>query len=269
MQAAYENPTTDIYCRDTRYVSKTLGYRPHLHYGIELAFLWNGHTHVTIDSMEYDVFGGDAVISFPNQIHTFRTIEREQYILLKLNPDLFPELTHVLTSTIPASSVIRNAAKDEELTALIQKISDVYYGNMSYRESILRGYLLAFLGILLQKIDLVDVQSADYHVVGAIMHYCSKNFNQDLSLAVLEKDLHLSRYYISHIMNSKLKIGFNDYVNSLRVSAACTLLEKEALNVTEISERVGFNTLRTFNRAFIKQMGCTPSEYRQKKKQNQ
>ena len=32
--------------------------------------------------------------------------------------------------------------------------------------------------------------------------------------------------------------------------------------MTEISDRVGFNTLRTFNRAFIKQMNVPPSDYR-------
>ena len=35
-------------------------------------------------------------------------------------------------------------------------------------------------------------------------------------------------------------------------------------SVTEISEMVGFNTLRTFNRAFMKHMGCAPSEYRKR-----
>ena len=33
-------------------------------------------------------------------------------------------------------------------------------------------------------------------------------------------------------------------------------------SVTEIAYAVGFGTLRTFNRAFIKQLGCSPSEYR-------
>ena len=35
--------------------------------------------------------------------------------------------------------------------------------------------------------------------------------------------------------------------------------------MTEISEAVGFNTLRTFNRSFQKQLGMTPSDYRAKK----
>ena len=64
------------------------------------------------------------------------------------------------------------------------------------------------------------------------------------------------------MMSAKLRMGFNDYINSLRVSNACKLLRKTDLSITEISERVGFNTLRTFNRAFSKQMGMTPREYR-------
>ena len=66
-------------------------------------------------------------------------------------------------------------------------------------------------------------------------------------------------------MSNKLHIGFNDYINSLRVSNACKHLLKTDLSITEISEIVGFNTLRTFNRAFVKQMGITPSDYRTKK----
>lgn len=266
MQASYENPTTDIYCRDTMHSSNTLGYRPHLHYEIEFAVLWRGHTHITIDSKEYDVYSGDAFISFPNQIHTFQTIKREQYVLLKINPDLFPELSHVLTSTLPVSNVIRGIDQDEEAVRLICKISETYYKNTPYKNSILRGYLLAFLGLLLQKMELMDIQSGDYHVIGTIMNYCSTHYDKDLSLGVLERELHLNRYYISHIMNNKLRIGFNDYVNSLRISAACKLLEQDSMSITEISERVGFNTLRTFNRAFVKQMNCTPSDYRKKKK---
>ena len=266
MQASYENPTQAFYCRDTDHATKTLGFRPHLHYEIELAVVWSGHTKVSIDSLEYDVYGGDIVISFPNQIHAFQTMERESYILLKFNPDLMPDLLRLLTSTIPVSNVLKGGAKDEELAQLIRKISHVYYGDELYKEPILHGYLLAFFGKLLQKLELRDVQSGDYRAVGMILNYCNSNFDKELSLSVLEKELHLNKYYISHIMSNKLNIGFNDYINSIRISNACKLLVKSDLTVTEICEAVGFNTLRTFNRAFSKQMECTPSEYRRKKR---
>ena len=63
-------------------------------------------------------------------------------------------------------------------------------------------------------------------------------------------------------MNQKLGMGFNDYVNSIRISNACRLLTESDMPIGEISETVGFNTVRTFNRAFVKHMGMSPREYR-------
>lgn len=266
MQAIYENRMQELYCRDSKYDGGTLGYRSHLHFQIELALVFDGHTKITVDTTEYDVHGGDAFVVFPNQVHTFETVQREKYILLKINPELIPELMPQLTSSVPKKSIISGAANDRELCSLIEAISEAYRGDEPFKEPLLRGYLLVFFSRLLQKLELTDIQASDYHVVGSIMNYCNKNYQKPLSLSTLAKDLHLNKYYISHIMSSKLNIGFNDYINSLRVSGACKMLVKTDSTITEISEAVGFNTLRTFNRAFSKQMGCTPSQYRQKKK---
>ena len=266
MQAIYENRAQELYCRDSRFDGGTLGYRSHLHFQIELALIFEGHTRIAVDTSEYDAFGGDAFIVFPNQIHSFQTVERENCILLKVNPELIPELIPQFTSFVPKSNLLQGAATDPELRALAEKISEEYHNDRPFKEVTLRGYLLVFFSRLLQLLELCDAQSGDYHVVGSIMNYCNENYQKPLSLSIIAHDLHLNKYYISHIMSSKLNIGFNDYINSLRVSGACKMLVKTDSTITEISEAVGFNTLRTFNRAFSKQMGCTPSQYRKKKK---
>jgi len=268
MQAIYEKRNEDFYCRSCPdHATNSMGYRSHLHYQIELALLFDGHTQATVDSTAYDIYGGDMIVIFPNQIHDFRTVAKERYILLKVTPDLMPELLGQFIGKLPASNVLRGVSDDPLLSGLMHSIADTYYGDNPLKDAILRGYLLAFFGHLLQKMELRDVQTADVHVVGTIMNYCSANFDQPLSLGLLEKELHLNKYYISHIMSDKLHISFNDYINSLRISGACKHLINTSLTITEISEIVGFNTLRTFNRAFMKQMNCTPSEYRKRKKQ--
>ena len=266
MEAIYENANHEFYCRDTSKSGGALGCRSHLHYQIELAFLFEGHTLITVDSSEYEIRGGDAFIVFPNQIHTYVTLERENYILLIINPELVPELLPLFTSSLPRSNILNGVANDQYLSALLREISEIYYGNEPFKENILKGYSLVFLSKLLQKTELANAQLGDYHVIGSIMNYCSENYDKPLSLNILAHNLHLNKYYISHIMSNKLGIGFNDYINSLRVSAACKMLVNTDKTVTEISEAVGFNTLRTFNRAFSKHMDCTPSKYRQKKK---
>ena len=265
MNPFYQNNTYDLYCRDSRYKSKSLAFTSHLHYHIELALLKKGRTRVTVDSNVYNVEAGDIIIVFPNQIHRFETLEKEDFILMIVNPDIVSEFTKQFTASIPESNLIKGGALDDDLSGLAQKISDSYYGDELYKDAILRGYLLSFFGKLLQMMTVRDTQAKEYNVLGAILNYCINNSDKPLSLDILEKDLHISKYYISHIMSNKLRMGFNDYINSLRVSNACKYLKKSSRSITEISDLVGFNTLRTFNRAFVKQMGMTPSEYRTKK----
>lgn len=265
MKPFYENKREDFYCRDSKHSEKTLGYTSHLHYHLELALVSAGRTRATVDSTVYYVEAGDLIIVYPNQIHTFETLERETCILMIVNPDILSEFGKHFTSSVPVSNLIKGAALDSELSALAQKIADVYYGDEQFKDTILRGYLLAFFGKLLQRIEVKDIQTKEYNVLGSILNYCSNNSDMPLSLDLLERELHISKYYISHMMSSKLNMGFNDYVNSLRVSNACKYLRKTDKSITEISNIVGFNTLRTFNRAFRKQLGITPSEYRTKK----
>ncbi|MBR6765080.1 MAG: helix-turn-helix transcriptional regulator [Clostridia bacterium] len=62
-------------------------------------------------------------------------------------------------------------------------------------------------------------------------------------------------------MNTTLK----SYVNGLRLNEAKRLLKTTDKNVTDIAIEAGFNTIRSFNRAFFAEMGETPTEYRKNK----
>ena len=115
---------------------------------------------------------------------------------------------------------------------------------------------------MLEMMPTRSIKPDENQAMRAVVQYCSNNFTKDLSLSILEEELHLSKYYISHLLGDKLGIRFNDYVNSLRISEACRLLRTTSMSITEISDTSGFGTLRTFNRSFIKQLGTSPSEYR-------
>ena len=57
-------------------------------------------------------------------------------------------------------------------------------------------------------------------------------------------------------------ISFTDYINNLRLKDAVTLLEQSDLSVEEISEKIGFGTVRTFQRQFLAKHNLTPQNYR-------
>lgn len=55
---------------------------------------------------------------------------------------------------------------------------------------------------------------------------------------------------------------FPEYLNSLRLKDAITLLEDSDLTIEEVSEKVGFGTVRTFQRQFQSKYNMSPKEYR-------
>ena len=217
-----------------------------------------------IDSSEYTVEAGDILVAFPNQVHRFEMLEDEKYLLFIVHPDMMPELSAAISGLTPASAVVRREEGTQALLALLQQMRAVADGQSPFRDVTLKGLLLTFFGQLLERMPLTQPRAEDSTAIRDIVNYCATHFTGDLSLDELEDALHLSRYYISHLFSHKLKIRFNDYVNSLRVSEACRLLRDTPLSMTDIGSRVGFNTLRTFNRSFVKQMGQTPSEYRRR-----
>jgi len=52
-----------------------------------------------------------------------------------------------------------------------------------------------------------------------------------------------------------------NYINTLRIKEAKTLLRKNELSVTEISEKLGFSSIHYFCRIFKKATGNSPKEY--------
>ncbi len=264
MAPLYEKLKTDFYYRTDKNHRDKLGCHPHLHHHIEFVYMIEGHSVGYADSVAYQICPGDIFIAFPNQIHRFVTTEPEKYMLFIVGPDMIPEIASFIGSSLPETNLLKNADRFPNLVELLYKLAEVVYdeSDCRHRDIILRGYLLAFFGELLRRIPLTTLRSGETQALKAVVDYCSKNYTSPLSLAALEEKLHINRYYISHLFGNRLNIRFNDYINSLRVSQACRYLRQTDKSITVISELVGFGTLRTFNRAFVKHLKQTPSAYR-------
>lgn len=90
--------------------------------------------------------------------------------------------------------------------------------------------------------------------------YVDKNLNIDC----ICRRLNSNQKYISHIINEEFGQNFNQFINSYRVKKAMELLSEPTCKYTieAISEMAGFNSKSTFNAAFKKQTGITPSYFR-------
>ncbi|KAB2934069.1 MAG: helix-turn-helix transcriptional regulator [Leptonema illini] len=90
--------------------------------------------------------------------------------------------------------------------------------------------------------------------------------DEDLTLASLARELATTVDRLSYLLNVHMQQSFSDYVNRWRVQEACRLLEDEPeRTILSIGFAAGFNSRSSFHRAFLKETGLTPKEYRRRK----
>jgi len=85
--------------------------------------------------------------------------------------------------------------------------------------------------------------------------------NSELKLAAAANANNTSTHYLSQAINQELNMSFLELINQHRVEYAKKLLSNDSINILEIAYDSGFNSKSTFNRAFKKITGLTPSQF--------
>ncbi len=93
--------------------------------------------------------------------------------------------------------------------------------------------------------------------------YITENYDKDISLDDVSRHLNLSPYYFSKLFKSETGTTFVEYLTNLRMERAQELLKDESLSIKEICAAVGYADPNYFSRTFKKNVGVTPTVYRE------
>ena len=84
----------------------------------------------------------------------------------------------------------------------------------------------------------------------------------DLGVPFLCSEMYISRASLYNKLKALTGMGANNYISKIRIERAVVMLNTTDMNISEISDAVGFSTSRYFNKVFKEVMGCSPSQYK-------
>lgn len=99
--------------------------------------------------------------------------------------------------------------------------------------------------------------------IEALMREEALHRNPLLTLKDLSQRARAPEHRVSQVLNAQIGENFFDFINRWRVDEAMRLLTADTRKtILEVAFEVGFNARSTFYKAFEKNVGMTPSEYR-------
>ena len=109
----------------------------------------------------------------------------------------------------------------------------------------------------------ITINSLDEALVQKALQSVEKNMdNPQYGVEDLGNDIGLSRGHLYRKLQSITGQNPADFIRAIRLKRAAQLLRDSQLNVTEIADMAGFNTLKYFNKHFKETFGVTPTQYR-------
>jgi two-component system response regulator YesN len=93
-------------------------------------------------------------------------------------------------------------------------------------------------------------------------NYLESNYMRDMNITDVADHLDISYSYLSKIFRTRTGVTLTDYLNSIRIEKSKDYLANTFLTLLEISEKVGYNNVQSYQRFFKKYVNMTPGDYR-------
>ncbi len=95
-----------------------------------------------------------------------------------------------------------------------------------------------------------------------VCEFIEHHYSRNLTLDEIAQEAGVSKFHFSGIFKRQVGLAPYQYLIRVRMRAAAAFLDNPDLSVKEISSRCGYFDSTTFASAFVRHMGCNPSQYR-------
>lgn len=242
----------------------------HTHSFFHLIYGLSGHLRVEVDGQAYETERDTLVIAAPGRVHGVTSLDDSVTLDLKFtcSPMLAARLRRLPVCLSPV---------DRQASELIRSVLEEAVGQApGYNELIdLRMHELVIVlerglqgGQSLWQGRNYPIQAAENENIRAALEYIERNLERPLRVSDLARLCGYSTNYFRMFFKENMGIPPNCYINQRKISRAKELMLYSRLNVTQISELLGYQSIHYFSRLFKKLTGAAPTEYMGRVKHN-
>ena len=239
-------------------------YPAHMHDPVEIAIVRKGYVNMTVNGTTYAMEPNTVMMVFPGMIHSYDSVSEDvSGLFVGFAPNAVDEFKSRLITMWPVVPMVKICDCPPELEEAIEKLEE--YSGKEGTFPLMLAYIHLLTACLLTKLELRPSEEMNQgNFMYKVMYYIQQHSDENLTLDSVAKAMGVGRSHLSHLFSQKLKINFRRFLNTFRVEKACLLLQDTEMSVKEICYETGFESTRTFHRAFLEEQKMTPAEYRTK-----
>lgn len=233
----------------------------HWHDYLEFELILSGKAKHVYNNTVYEVASGSAYMMSYYDFHSLTALSDVELYSIHFTKDLLhPDLVRFFDF-----NRFRCHFDPEETRELVQKLRTLYKEaqNRSAFYKIIVQNILSELVILIMRKTATSIEHAAPLPVHQAVAYINEHFTANLTLRDLAERLSFSPNYLGQLFREQTGRTFNEYLNTVRLKYACSLLCSTSLTIKEIAYCSGYRSVEYFIYSFKNHMSVTPSHYRQ------
>ena len=248
----------------------------HAHPELELVFIKSGSGKRVIGDTINRFNPGDIVLvgsALPHRWISDNNDLPPSSIVAYFNKDAFSEGFYALKESQELANLLVKASRGLNITGFTRQVVGAKMERLAKKNGFKKIIgLMEILHIIStsKEIDYIThdnntSRSTDTRTdrLAEVYHYIAENFQKDISLHEIASIASLTEPAFCRLFKNRTSKSFVEYVNEIRISAACKDLQDTDLNISAIYSHCGFKTISNFNKSFKKITGFSPKEYRQ------